>query len=256
MEHKVIPSEDGKGYTFAFIGGDIEFINPHEYFSEYIIKSRTIVYSKLLLLKDPLFTPETVKKVSFEKAKIDWNKHLAKILKTEIPQNLIALLKSTSKKEQENLLKGMQLTPEIIIAFIFKAHDEFGFTYSQYTSQHFPKTIKKSSLPTFASLNRENGEIEKVGKTILTDGQIKQAIEQRKVVATKFLDNGSDWLAFFITFRSIGGEETWKNGQPHYHFISNKFEMRREDAVRQFKSDHYPKTSVHIELLGYGKQPK
>lgn len=256
MEHKVIPNENGNGFTFAFVGGDVEFANPHQYFSEYIIKSRTIIYSKLLLLKNPKFTPETVEKVALEKAKADWNKHLDEIKKTEIPQNIISLLKTTSKKEQEKLLKGAQLTPEIILAFIFKAHDEFGFTYSQYNSQHFPKTIEKGSLPTFASLNKETGKIEKIGDTKLTNGQIKQAIEQRKVVATKFFDNGTDWHAFFITYRSIDGAESWKNGQPHYHYISDKFEIKREDAVNQFKSNHYPKTSVHIELLGYGKQPK
>ncbi len=255
MADHIIPTEDGKGITFAFIGGDVEFVNPIEYLRDRTIKSRTIFYSKYLALENPTFPAETIERASIRNAKEDWEKHLKEISETEVPQNLISLLKSTSKNEQENLLKGLELTPEMLFAFFFNAFSEFGFTYSQYTSEHFPKTIKKGSLPKFAALDRESGEITKVGDTSLTNGQIKQAIEQRKVIATKFIDNGSDWHAFFITFRSIGGEESWQNGQPHYHYISNKYEISREDAVKQFKSDHYPKTSIHIALLNYGKQP-
>ncbi len=256
IEHKIIPDEDGKGFTYAFIGSDVEYVDPIKYYGDRTIQTRTIIYKKMLALKSPDFPIPIVEKVANRNATDEWEEQLNKILATKVPDNLFKLLKCDSKKEQVRLLKGLQLTPEILISFFFVAYKAYGFKFSQYKSEHFPKAIDKSDLPKLAILERTTGEVKKVGNTSLTDGQIKQAIEQRKVIVAKFLDDGSNWHAFFITFKSIGGEESWKNGQPHYHYISDKFGISREEAVKQFKSDKYPTTSVHIELLDYGTQPE
>lgn len=166
MADHIIPDEDGKGFTFAFIDGDIEFVNPIEYLADRTIKSRTIIYSKYLALKNPTFPSDIIQKAAIKNAKEDWENHLKDILATKVPHCLISLLKSTSKKDQEKLLKGLQLTPEILFAFFFKAFNDFGFTYSQYKSEHFPKTLEKGSLPKFATLDMESGEIKKVGETL------------------------------------------------------------------------------------------
>jgi hypothetical protein len=252
MTDHIIPDDNGRGVTIASIGSDIEFVDPIKHYADRTIKTCTLHYETYLTAKNPTFPPEFIKKNSVKYANEFWEKQLQKIISTEIPPKLLTLLKTPKKRAQINLLKGVTVNPEQLHAFIFKAHSEFGYTYSCYTSHHYPSDIDVSALPKLATLDRKTGAITKVGHTTLTDGQIKHAIEDRKVVVTKFIDNGSDWHAFFITFKSIGGQESWRNGQAHYHYISDKFGIPREEAVKQFKSNKYPTTSVHIPLLDYG----
>ena len=256
MADHVVLDDDGKGSTIASISEDIEFVDPISYLARRTIKTRILVYKQILKLKNPTCTDDAIAKAAVRQGEIDWKEHYNDLIKTEIPPALISLLKADSKKDQIKILKGLQLTPENLWVFIFKAFTDYGYTYSEYRTERLPKNIEKVSMPKLATLNRKTGKVKKVGGSSLTDGQIKQAIEQRKVVSAKFMDNANGWHCFFITYRSIGGEESWKNGQPHFHYISDKFGISREDAVNQFKSDSYPTTSVHIELLGYGNQPK
>lgn len=256
MADHIIPDDDGKGFTIASIGEDIQLVDPINYLANRIINTRILVYTKILKLKDPTFPDHVIAKVAVKHAENDWEGHYNDLIKTEIPPALISLLKAESKKDQIKVLKGLQLTPESLWAFIFKAYNDYGYKYSEYHSEQLPKNIEKGTMPKLATLDRETGEVKKVGDSSLTKGQIKQAIEQRKVISIKFMDDGNGWHCFFITYRSIGGEESWKNGQPHFHYISDKFGISREEAIKQFKSDSYPTTSVHIELLGYGNQPK
>ncbi|RYD53439.1 MAG: hypothetical protein EOP52_04715 [Sphingobacteriales bacterium] len=69
--------------------------------------------------------------------------------------------------------------------------------------------------------------INKVGDTDLTDGQLRQAIDHRKVIVAKFFDNGDQWHCLFFTYESLGGKESWNDGQPHYHYIYDKFGLSR-----------------------------
>src|ERR1700741_1432014 len=256
MATHIIPDDNGKSFTIASIGGDVEYVDPIKYFSERCIEPRAAVFLKTLEIKMPDGDMDSMMKVALKNATEMWDGHYKEIMETQVPDALFALLKSTSKGEQVKLLKGLQFTPESLTAFIFKAYQEHGWTYSQYHCQQYPKGTAKESLPRLATLDRETGKVTKTGETSLTDGQIKQVIEQRKVVSVKFIDKGSEWHCFFITYRSIGGEESWKDGQPHFHYISDKFGIPRDEAVKQFKGDKYPSTSVHIELLGYGNQPE
>lgn len=256
MATHIIPDDNGKGFTIAGIYDDVKYADPIKYFAQRSIETKAAVLQKILEVKMPGSDKDTMRKVAFKNATEFWEENFTKIMATEVPEALFSLLKSTSKGEQVKLLKGLRLTAENLTAFIFRAFTEHGWTYSQYHCQQYPKGTDKGCLPRLAIVNRETGEVTKTGETSLTDGQIKQVIEQRKVVSVKFLDKGSEWHCFFITYRSIGGEESWKNGQPHYHYISDKFLIPRDEAVKQFKGDKYPTTNVHIELLGYGNQPE
>jgi hypothetical protein len=257
MSTHIIPDENGKGFTFASVYEDIEFADPIKYFSDRCIESKTKFFDKVLVLTcTPDFDKDSMRKVAHRNATEFWEERLKEIMAAEVPECLFALLKTTSKTEQVKLLRGLKLTPESLMGFIFRAFTDHGFTYSQYHCKQYPKGTSKADLPKLATLDRETGKVTKVGETSLTDGQIKQAIEQRRVVSVKFLDRGAEWHCFFITYRSIGGEESWKNGQPHFHYISDKFGISRDEAVKQFKGDRYPITSVHIELLDYGNQPE
>ncbi len=51
-----------------------------------------------------------------------------------------------------------------------------------------------------------------------------------------------------------GGKESWKDGQAHFHYISSKFGITREELLSKFESGKYPSSSVHIDILEYGAQ--
>jgi len=56
----------------------------------------------------------------------------------------------------------------------------------------------------------------------------------------------------FLTFDSLKGNETWRDGQAHYHYISDKFGIPRQKVVEQLKSGKYRLgTLPHIDLVGY-----
>ena len=126
-----------------------------------------------------------------------------------------------------------------------------------YQNEITPSGIDSTKMP-YASLINENGEVEKFGKTELSDGQIKQVIQHRKVTVARIFDNGDRWHCFFANYRSLNGEEIWlgKN-QPHFHYISNAFGISRQDLINELKAKKYNLGNVpHIKLLDYGKQPE
>ena len=154
--------------------------------------------------------------------------------------------------EQEKLLKRQTLTIEQLMSFIFLAYEDYGFTLSEYTGENHRKGIDESDLPTLIHV-KENG-VDKAGETSMTDGQLKNVVESRKVIVSKILDKDGEWHCFFLTFNSIAGKESWKGGQAHFHYSSDKYGITRKDAVEQLKSKKYPTTSVHIALKGYESQ--
>lgn len=104
-------------------------------------------------------------------------------------------------------------------------------------------------------MKKEDGEIQKFGKTELTDGQLKQALEQRSVKIAKILEKDGEWHCFFITYNSIRGKENWRNSKPHFHYISNYFGISKKAVVEQIKSKKYKLGNLpHIALDDYGIQ--
>ena len=54
----------------------------------------------------------------------------------------------------------------------------------------------------------------------------------------------------------MGGKENWKDGQPHFHYISSGFGISKNDFIESMRTGNYKSTSIHIDLLEYGEQPK
>ena len=79
-----------------------------------------------------------------------------------MPDNFLHLLETTSKADQIKLLKGQSLTPEQLIAFIFKAWTDFGYSYSQYIAELHHKGLDENALPRFIHI--ENDKVNKIGK--------------------------------------------------------------------------------------------
>ena len=200
--------------------------------------------------------PSENSKQIFIEARIYWQEMLQKYKAVEVPNGFLKLFGTTKKDEQENLLKGQILTPDILMGLLIKAEEQ-GFTLSQYSSEYSQKGVNLSKMP-FAYQVKENGEVQTYGETELSGGQLKQAIEHRNVKVAKILDKGNEWHCFFATFKSLKGEETWLGKkQPHYHYISNAFGIHRTEVVNQIKSEKYKLGNLpHIKLEDYGNQPE
>lgn len=252
MKFNKIQSEDKSGFYIFLESKDVEFVNPIDHYSDYFINHRIVIWNELTrkeyrrLGVSELFAIKFIKKNAFK----EWFEEYKKIIETEIPENFIKLLESKSKKDQVQLLKGQQLTADTLISFIFKAWTDYNYSFSEYRSEHLAKNIDKSTLPKLIHVDKAE-KVEKVGKTLHTNGTLKQIISQRKVIVTKILDKKDEWHCFITTYNSLSGKETWKNGQPHFHYISDKFELSRKELLERIKSGTYPSTSVHIEIKGY-----
>lgn len=245
-----IKDADGNGEYTIFQTPDIEYVDPIEHYSNNYLISISSMMRDLLLLNKHQFPLEIMEKVIQKQALSEWDKIYEEINQTKLPNNLLSVLTSKAKNEQVKLLKNLSITPNQLIAFIFKARVEHGYLFSQYSAEHHHNGLDVSQLPKLIDINDD--KVHKIGTTTLTDGQLKQTIEHRKVVVSKFLDKGNEWHCFFLTFDSLKGKEKWKNGQPHYHYISDKFGHSREYVVNELKSREYKLGNLpHIDLMGY-----
>jgi gas vesicle protein len=251
----------GNGYYNIIRVGDFEYVNPIKKMSEVIIQSiAQLANNQLMFAKENNLLPNInaasnadaiIKKASIKEGVKAWQEEFQNIKSQKLPDNILNILNSASKKEQMKILKGISLTSEELMLFIFKAWEDYGFTYSSYSSDHSPNGLDNMKMPNFA-YKEENGDITSIGETNLTHGQIKQAIDHRTVIVSKFLDKGPLWHCFFQTYKSLKGEENYKDGQPHLHFISHTWGLSREYVLQQLRSKNYKLSSLpHIDFHTY-----
>lgn len=240
----------GNGYYRIVISSDVEFSNPVEYYSSGFIEYTASMDKDIILSKNLQIPIQDIEDFVVKRAIERWKVTFQEIIGTEIPDNFISILNSESKKDQIKLLKNQSLTPSVLLALIFKACADYAFLFSQYTARHHHNGVDKDQVPKLIEL--QGDKVIKIGETKLSDGQLKNIVEQRKVVISKFLDKGSTWHCFFTTFRSLNKGETWKDGKPHFHYISDKFGISRETVVKELKKYNYNLGNLpHIELNGY-----
>ncbi len=253
MATEKIYDESGNSFYRVFSSDKVEKVNPIEYFEKTELQRRAIALQDLLKSHDPFLTSL----LNFE----FFEKNAAKTLdgffeqfrEIDLNENLERVLTTEKKKDQVNLLKGIQITPDTLMALIFKSYSKYGYLYSRYLFETMPNGIQSKKLPKIFRL-KEDGSIEKIGDTDLTDGELKNIILHRKVIVSNFFEKDKVWHCFFVTYNSIAGIETWKNGQAHYHYISSGFGIPKEEFINSMKEGNYKSTSVHIDLLEYGNQ--
>jgi hypothetical protein len=240
----------------VFEDNDFEYEKPVKHYGDFHIITQMVLLGIPNEELDGVKPPSEESKQILIEAITNWNEMLANFKKIELPKELIQIFDTKKKKEQIDLLKKVVLNTDILMAFLIKA-EELGYTLSQYTSEYHQKGLDFSKMP-LAYEVKDDGSVEKMGKTELSDGQLKQAIEHRKITVAKFLDKGDMWHCFFATYKSFRGEEIWLGeNQPHYHYISSAFGIEREKVVEQLKSEKYKLGNLpHIKLEDYGNQPK
>ena len=156
--------------------------------------------------------------------------------------------KELSKKEQIRLLKGAQLTENQLFS-LFNFAEECGYKFSHYKWRGNPKSVKEEKLPSFMHM-KDDGSIEYIGETTLTEGQMRTIINQADVLIVRIFDNGSHWHCFLQTYKGLKGMESGVQGsRPHLHYLSDSFGISKADLVKMIKIGRYPNTPVHIPLL-------
>ena len=250
-----IADEDENGFYRIFWDDDIEKVNPIEYYKDYEVKKRAISYRDILEMKDSILVTKVSDDffIRFAKEQIEKEKFWETKEQTEVPENFLKLLETNRKKDQKSLLKGLSINPDQLISLIFKSYKDYGYHYSRYRFEIFPKDLESKQKPKIADIS-ENGIIKTIGETDLTKGQVKKMIEEQKVIIAHFFDKGDNWHCLFITYNSIGGKENWKDGQSHFHYISSAFGVTRNDVIDSMKTGQYISTPIHIDLLEYGNQ--
>jgi hypothetical protein len=253
MNTEKIFDENGQGFTRIFSTDKVEKVNPIEYYKTYELEKRAISLRDLLNAKNPFHTSQLDDKFFIKNAKETLVGFFEKFEQIKVHDNFIELLNTTRKKDQERLLKGLTLNHDELMSLIFKSYYDFGFLYSKYLFENLPSGLEGKKLPKLFHI-KEDGTIEKVGETDLTDGELKNVIEHRKVIVSNFFEKDEFWHCFFLTYNSIGGKEKWKNGQAHFHYISSSFGISKADFIESMRTGKYKSTSIHIDLLDYGKQ--
>lgn len=250
MVKKVIPFEDG-GEAIMFHQEDIFDVN----FGEHFLTTRVQVNAEMMTDIISRFNPELMAnpflfaKVIARKAVNDTYSHAEEMLKREIPQVFIDLLtKDLSKKEQINLLRGASLHLDHFFSIPMYACDELGYTFSKISAHHLPSDMEGRSFP--QAYEVEGDQVKKSNSTDVTDGELKKAINFRKVTVAWFLKKEEKWFCFFYNYKSLSGQEQGQIEQ-HCHFISDKWNFTFDEVVNQLKAKRHTLPSTpHIELLG------
>lgn len=243
-----IERPDGRSELFHLHIPDVEYVDPIEHISKSIYETSAVLTTELLLKSGLPLSTEKLKGEALKYAIRTLKREMDIFYQAIIPENLLTILTTTKKNKQVKLLRGLFLTQEQLIAFIFRAKKQYDFSYSTYTAEYLPNGLDPKSLPEFINVNGDT--VHKIGNTNLTDGQIKQVMDHRNFVSAKFIDRGNTWHCFFLTFNSARGREAWKDGQAHYHYISDKFGISRAKVVEEIKSGNYHLGSLpHINLI-------
>lgn len=248
-----MPGKEGLFYHI-YKEDDFEFVNPIQKISELII-DLSIEYDRNFLTLKGFVHPNTIIESFLRKKAIkEWEDEYNEIMSSKPHINFYSILESTSKNKQIKALKGLSITDIELTSFIFRAWKDYGFKYSIYSSTHYQEGFDKSQLPILTRKNEQN-KIISIGNTSLTEGQLRQTIEQRKVTIAKFLDKGEIWHCFFFTYNSLKGKENYKNGQPHLHYISSNWGLSREEVKVRVLSKNSVSSSVHIDYFTH-RNPK
>lgn len=249
----IIRVNDNSGgvYLINNSDGPIEFVRFSEFRKRRYVEG-SVATGYELIKREPKssdFSESAIRATLLGKAESDWAELETEMRSKGFPNALKWTLSAPNKRRQKQQLKQCSFSADEFISFLFYAEDE-GYLYSQYLAQHNHRGLNEDDLPELIDANTTPTRV--VGETALTEGQLRQVISDRSVVVSTFLDKGDEWHCFFATYESLKGEENWQDGTPHFHYLSDKFGISREEAVRQLTSRKYHLGSLpHLKIDGY-----
>ena len=218
---------------------------PYDYFRYGYALNMSNVFEDSLRAKCPIKIPEEIIK-KFTLNKVD--EYISGILsKTTRNDNLLKLLSADnlSYKEQNVLLKNQVLSASDLLWFNKDALD-LGYVLDVYHQEKYPAKFQEKKSP-ICFHEKENGEIETIGKTDMTDGEMRALLEQRKVVQARVYHKNEHWHCFYFTLKGLAGLESGILGaKPHYHYLSDKSVISREELNKRISECNMPSSKVHI----------
>lgn len=176
-------------------------------------------------------------------------KKFQEIANITIPESFVKIFTADLKEKEKNrLLRDSSISLDVLSAIFFMA-TKLGYKFTYYKYEGEPKAYNKGDLPYLIHM-KDNGEIEKVGDTNLTDNQLKDLIESSNYLIARIFDNGTYWHCFLQTKRGLTGKEPGRNGtHKHIHYISDKFGLSKEELINDYlKKGRYPTIKNHIKI--------
>ena len=246
MSHFSFKTKDG-ATTFGNIMPDVENVSFRDFSIDFHAKS---IYPAICKFMENILgycIPHVVEKYAIAMA----TDTVESLRSERIPISIATVLTdhSLKKKQQVSLLKGVEISPTQLGA-IFLFAESHGYKFSNYRFEGEPKQYSFKELPSFVYIKED--EVEHIGETELTDGQLKNIVENSNFIVARILDDGEHWHSFFQTRRGVLGNEPGENGRvPHLHYISDAFGCSLEDFKKAIKNGTYPSTKIHIPLLDH-----
>ena len=220
---------------------------PFDYYRFGYANHYAILFQDILKVKCPVPIPDAfVRKFALQQT----DEMIAEKLTNSEPNAAIHTLlfnDTLSHKEQEKLLKGVALTPSDFL-WMNKEAQDVGYLLDVYHEEKYPDRFKEKKHPVLIHVE-EDGSIEKMGTTDMSEGEMRALLEQRKVIQARIYHKDSIWHCFYYTFRGLAGQESGILGsKPHYHYLSDKSGIAWDDLVERIKDCDMPASKVHIVI--------
>lgn len=239
-----------KNKNFSIMGiaphNDVDW-PPYDYFRFGYAKNISMVFGEKLKYKCPVIIPkEKVKKFCFEKT----DEMLKEKLESSKPNAALHELLTNdtlTKKEQEKLLIGKTFNACDLL-WLNKDAQDLGYLLDVYHEEKYPDKFKEKQH-SVCYRQKEDCEMETIGDTNMTDGEMRALLEQRKVVQARIYHKGNIWHCFYFTFKGLNGLESGMMGsKPHYHYLSDKSGITWEGLIDCIKRCDMPRSKVHVVI--------
>lgn len=218
---------------------------PYDYFRYAHAEQCFKNFSWMLKHKCPIEIPEHYVRQFVLKQVDDLNEQMlsSNSQKPEIHKLLTDV--NLSYKEQNDLLKGLTLKAADIL-WLNKEAQELGYLLDIYHEEKYPVMFDEKKKPVAYS-RKEDGSVESIGSTEMTEGEMRALLEQRKVVQARVYHKGEHWHCFYFTFKGLAGKESGVMGsKPHHHYLSDKSGITWEKLMQRIKECDMPTSKVHV----------
>ena len=221
---------------------------PLDYFRVGHAETTALAYYEYLKYKSPIPVPlamvrrfmlaETDKMIADKLAETSPNPKIHQLLTDE----------TLSYRQQNQLLKGLEINAYDIL-WLNKEAQDLGYLLDVYHEEKHPVKFDAKKHPYIIKEN-EDGSVETIGVTDMTEGEMKALLQQRKVVQARIYHKDTTWHCFYFTFKGLAGEESGVMGsKPHYHYLSDKSGIAWNDLMQRIKACDMPTSKVHIVVI-------
>lgn len=150
-----------------------------------------------------------------------------------------------SFKQQKRLLTGMTFSSSDIL-WLNKCAQDLGYLLDVYHEEKYPFKFDEKQKPIVIN-QRDDNIMESIGKTNMSEGEMRALLEQRTVLQVRIYHKDSHWHCFYFTYKGLAGHERGRMGsQPHYHYLSDRSGISIEKLLDSIKKCEMPTSSVHV----------